>query len=241
MAMMRLQKILASAGLGSRRACEAFIEAGRVFVDGVPVTRLGAQADPDLQVITLDGEPLKLARKVYYLLNKPVGYLCTNKSDQSGRPLALDLVQRPGVRLFCVGRLDVDSRGAIILTNDGSLSNIVTHPRYNVTKTYRVRVEGRVEPAVLEKLRKGVWLSEGRTGTVDVTIVRTTRRDTLLRLVIKEGKNRIIRRILAKLGLRVTELERTRIGSIALGKLKPGNYRELKQVEIRKLLHSRTK
>ena len=236
MVMMRLQKILAAAGKGSRRACEEFIQAGRVSVDGVPVTRLGAQADPELQIITLDGEPLKFARKLYFLLNKPAGYLCTNKPDRTGKPLAVDLVRRPGARLFCVGRLDVDSKGAIILTNDGTLSNYVTHPRYNVTKTYRVRVAGSVEPAVLEKLRKGIWLSEGRTGTVDVKIVRTTRRDTILRVVLKEGKNRIIRRVMAKLDLRVTELERTRIGDIALGKLKPGSYRELRAVELRKLM-----
>ena len=236
MAKMRLQKILAAAGKGSRRACEEFIQAGRVCVDGVSVTKLGAQADPEIQNITLDGDPLKFARKLYFILNKPVGYLCTNKPDRTGRPLAVDLVHRPGARLFCVGRLDVDSKGAILITNDGSLSNYVTHPRYNVTKTYRVRVEGHVEPVVLEKLRKGIWLSEGRTGTVDVKIIRTTRRDTILRLVLKEGKNRIIRRVLAKLELRVTELERTRIGDIALGKLKPGSYRELKPVELRKLI-----
>ena len=235
MAKERLQKILSAAGLGSRRACEKIIEEGRVSVDGVPVARLGAQADPDLQSIEVDGKPLKLPRKRYFLLNKPAGFLCSNKTDATKRPLAVDLIRRAKERLYCAGRLDVDSKGAIILTNDGAFSNYITHPRYDVAKTYRVRVEGRVEPAVLEQLKRGVWLHEGKTGAIDAKIVRTTRRDTLIRMVLKEGKNRIIRRVLARLGLRVTELERTRIGTIALGKLKPGQYRELKSVEVTKL------
>jgi len=135
-----------------------------------------------------------------------------------------------------VGRLDVDSKGAILITNDGEFSNYVTHPRYDISKTYRVRITGQVDQSVLEKLRSGIWLSEGKTGSIDAKVIRTTKNDTILRLVIKEGKNRIIRRILAKLGFTVTELERTRIGTIALGKLKPGTYRELKPVEVKKLL-----
>jgi 23S rRNA pseudouridine2605 synthase len=236
MAMTRLQKILSAAGLGSRRACEDYIKSGRVKVDGVLITKLGAQADPDIQTVTFDGKPLALPRKLYFLLNKPVGYLCTNKPDRSERPLAVDLVHRPGMRLFCAGRLDVDSKGAIIVTNDGSFSNYITHPRYNVPKTYRVRVTGTVGPDVMAELKRGVWLAEGKTGAIDAKVIRVTRKDTLLRLVLKEGKNRVIRRVMAKLGLRVTELERTRIGAVALGKLKPGAYRELKSVEIKKLM-----
>lgn len=236
MPMERLQKILSAAGLGSRRACEEFILAGRVTVDDVKVTRLGAKADPDLQAICFDGHPLRRPNKVYFLLNKPVGYLCTNKPDGSGRPLAVDLVKRPGLRLFCVGRLDVDSKGAIIITNDGKISNYITHPRYKVSKTYRVRVRDKIDPTTLEGLRKGVWLSEGRTGSIDAKVIRETRKETLLRITLNEGKNRIIRRVMAKLGLKVTELERTRIGSLALGKLAPGSYRSLKTVEVKKLL-----
>ncbi|MHC4943111.1 MAG: pseudouridine synthase [Planctomycetota bacterium] len=236
MVMTRLQKILSAAGLGSRRACEEYIKAGRVKVDGVQITKLGAQADPDIQTVSFDGKPLTLPRKLYFILNKPVGYLCTNKPDRSERPLAVDLIHRPGVRLFCAGRLDVDSKGAIIVTNDGSFSNYITHPRYNVPKTYRVRVNGTVGPDVLAELQRGVWLSEGKMGAIEARIIRVTRKDTLLRLVLKEGKNRVIRRVMAKLGLRVTELERTRIGPVALGKLKPGAYRELKAVEVRKLM-----
>lgn len=242
MAQTRLQKILSAAGLGSRRACEELILSGRVTVDGVPVTKLGAQADPDLQEIAFDGKPLKLQKKYYFLLNKPVGYLCTNRADKTKRPLAVDLVRPPGnARLFCAGRLDVDSKGAIIVTNDGEFSNYITHPRYDITKTYRVRVDGNVEAKDLEQLRKGVWLSEGKTGCIDVKVIRELRKETIIRIMLKEGKNRVIRRVMAKLGFRVTELERTRIGDVALGKLKSGSYRELKAVEVKKLIPRKTK
>ncbi len=236
MVMTRLQKIMADAGLGSRRACEAYIQAGRVTVDGAPARELGTRADPEVQEIRFDSVILKPAKKVYFLLNKPVGYVCTSRQDKSRKPLAIDLVDKAGSRLFCVGRLDVDSKGALLLTNDGEFCNRITHPRYSIPKTYRVRVEGGMDGTVLEKLRKGVWLSEGRTGVIDVKVIRSSRRDTILRLVLNEGKNRIIRRVMAKLGLRVKELERTRIGNISLGKLKPGSFRELKKVEVKKLM-----
>jgi len=235
MARIRLQKILSEAGVGSRRTCEAYILAGRVKVDGVPVTQLGSQADPDIQKITFDGTPVRSDRKVHYLLNKPPGYICSNKPDRSGRPLAKDLVRIPGARLFCAGRLDVDSKGALIVTNDGEFANRVTHPRYGMTKTYRVRVEGEVGPDAIERLRKGVWLSEGKAGGIEAKVLRSAHGETVLRVVLGEGKNREIRRVFAKLGLRVTELERTRIGDVALGKLGPGDYRPLSSVEVRKL------
>ncbi|MFH1999246.1 MAG: pseudouridine synthase [Planctomycetota bacterium] len=242
MTRIRLQKILSAAGLGSRRACEALIQSGRVTVDGVPVSQLGAQADPDLQEIAYDGSPLKLQKKYYYLLNKPVGYLCTNKPDRSGRPLAVDLIRSPGgIRLFCAGRLDVDSKGAIIVTNDGAFSNYITHPRYDISKTYRVRVSGKITGVIIESLRKGVWLAEGKTGSIDVKIIRELHNETILRMTLKEGKNRVIRRVMAKLELRVTELERTRIGDVALGQLKAGTFRELKPIEIKKLIPRRTR
>jgi len=232
---MRLQKILSEAGFGSRRACEAFVLAGRVKVDGVPMSELGSQADPDFQTITFDGTPVKIDRKVHYLLNKPPGYICSNKTDRSGRPLAKDLVRHPGARLFCAGRLDVDSKGALIVTNDGEFANRITHPRYGLTKTYRVRVQGEVGPDLIERLRKGVWLSEGKAGGIEAKVIRAARDETVLRMVLGEGKNREIRRIFAKLDLRVTELERTRIGDVALGKLAPGEYRPLSAVEVKKL------
>ena len=184
----------------------------------------------------MDGKRLKLPGKVYFLVNKPMGYLCSSRRDRTGKPLLTDLVMLPELRLFSVGRLDVQSKGAIILTNDGDFANRISHPRYDVPKTYRVRVEGDVTSDVLEKLRKGVWLSEGKATPTDVRVISQARNQTLLRITLSEGKNRIIRRVLAKLKLKVTELERTRIGPIALGSLKPGQSRRLNRTEVQKLL-----
>ena len=236
MTRMRLQKFLALAGLGSRRACEELIQNGRVAVDGATVTRLGTTVDPETQTIACDGTRLKAPKMYYFLLNKPAGYICSARPDRTGRPLVADLLKVPGVRLFSVGRLDVDSKGAILLTNDGDFANRVSHPRYDIAKTYRVRVQGAVSRETLEQLRRGVWLAEGRVSPTEAAVIRETRRDTLLRIVLREGRNREIRRILARLELRVTELERTRIGTIALGRLKPGEARPLKEVEVRRLL-----
>ena len=236
MATERLQKFLAAAGHGSRRACEELILAGRVTVDGVRVTKLGTTVDPDIQTVALDDCKLKLPKKVYVLLNKPVGTICSNKREKSGHPLVTDLVQIPGVRLFSVGRLDVDSKGALILSNDGDFTNTVTHPRFDVPKTYHVRVDGSVSGPLMEKLRKGIWLAEGKATPTEVRTLRKTRQSTLLKLTLTEGKNRITRRILAKLKLKVTELERVAIGPVFLGDLKVGKHRRLNDVEVKKLL-----
>jgi len=236
MTRARLQKVLAAAGLGSRRACEELILSGRISVDGNPATKLGTTVDPDMQEVAIDGRKLKLPGKVYVLVNKPVGHVCSNKRDRTDRPLVTDLVLLPDVRLFSVGRLDVDSKGAIILTNDGDFANRISHPRYDVPKTYRVRVEGELKAETIEKLRKGVWLSEGKTTPTDVRVISSVRSHTMLRITLSEGKNRVIRRVFARLMLKVTELERTRIGPLTLGSLKPGQFRKLNQTEIKKLL-----
>ncbi len=244
MTKMRLQKFLAAAGLGSRRSCEDLIRSGRISIDNVPATVLGTVVDPDKQTVTFDGVKVELPKKVYILVNKPVGYVCSSRRDRSDRSLVTDLVETGGgfggraggARLFCVGRLDVDSKGAIILSNDGDFSNTVCHPRYDVPKTYRVRVRGRVEARDLEKLRTGIWTSEGKTSATEVKKIRSTRTETILRITLREGKNRIIRRVMAKMGLKVTELERIRIGPVALGSLKPGSWRKLNKPEISKLL-----
>jgi len=241
MTRVRLQKILAASGLGSRRACEELILTGRVSVDGIPVTAMGTTVDPDIQKITFDGNRISLPKKHYFLVNKPVGYVCSSRTDRSGRPLVTDLVRIPGIRLFTVGRLDVDSKGAIILTNDGEFSNVVSHPRYDVPKTYRVRVRGQLDAETVEKLRQGIWLAEGKTTPTEVKVIRSTRTETILRMTVKEGKNRIIRRILARINLKVTELERTRIGAVALGSLKAGAYRRLSAAEVKKLSSDATR
>ncbi len=236
MVKMRLQKYLAAAGLGSRRACEELITEGRVSVDGIATTRLGTSIDPDIQKVFLDGNRVKTPKKVYYLVNKPVGYICSNRRDKSRRPLVTDLVQPNELRLFSVGRLDVDTKGALIVTNDGDFSNLISHPRYDTPKTYRVRVTGNVNAGIVDKLRKGVWLAEGKSTPAEVSMIRSTRQDTILRITLTEGKNRLVRRILAKLKLKVTELERTRIGPIALGQLKTGKFRKLTSTEVKRLI-----
>lgn len=236
MVKMRLQKFLATAGIGSRRACEELITEGRVSVDGISTTTLGTSIDPDLQKVALDGNRVKIPKKVYYLVNKPVGYICSNRRDKSRRPLVIDLVQPNDMRLFSVGRLDVDTKGALIVTNDGDFSNLISHPRYDIPKTYRVRVTGNVNAAIVDKLRKGVWLAEGKATPTEVSVIRSTRQDSIIKVTLTEGKNRLVRRILAKLKLKVTELERTSIGPIALGQLKTGKFRKLSSTEVKRLI-----
>src|SRR5208283_4845699 len=158
--MERVHKILAHAGVGSRRHCEALIVAGRVTVDGKPVRELGSQADPEQQKICVDGEPVHTERSVYWLVNKPRGYLCTNQ-DPAGRPLAIDLVPQVAQRVYTVGRLDEASEGLLLLTNDGDLAFRLMHPRFGVEKTYMVQVAGKPTKEHLLQLLKGVWLSDG--------------------------------------------------------------------------------
>src|SRR5262245_37052049 len=159
--MERLNKLLAHAGVGSRRHCDELIAAGRVAVDGQRVHELGIRADPETQQISVDDVPVKLERLVYWLVNKPRGYLCTNH-DPGGRPRALDLVPHVDQRVYTVGRLDEDSEGLLLLTNDGDLAQQLMHPRYGVEKTYEVQVAGSPSPADLRQLLVGVWLSDGR-------------------------------------------------------------------------------
>src|SRR5262245_25752550 len=159
--MERLNKLLAHAGVGSRRHVEDLIAAGRVSVDGHTVRELGTKVDPAAQRIAVDGQPVKLERPVYWLVNKPRGYLCTNH-DPAGRPRALDLVPHVEQRVYTVGRLDEDSEGLLLLTNDGDLAFRLMHPRFGVEKTYEVQVAGSPSPADLRQLTTGVWLAEGR-------------------------------------------------------------------------------
>jgi 23S rRNA pseudouridine2605 synthase len=232
----RLQKVLAAAGLGSRRECELLIEQGRVMVDGRVVTRLGTRVDPEQQRIRVDGEAVQSERSVYYLLNKPKGFLSTN-FDPSGRPRAVDILKAVPQRLFSVGRLDRESEGLLLLTNDGELTNRLTHPRYGVPKTYIVQVAGRPTPEDLAKMRKGVFLSEGKV-TVDSVRSKGSRgRSTLLEIVLSEGRNREIRRMLARLGHKVMRLTRTAIGPVTDRGLRPGEFRKLQPDELQSLRH----
>ncbi len=229
----RLQKILASAGLGSRRACETLILAGRVDVDGHVVTQLGTRADPGQQQIRVDGVPLDRPRLVYFLVHKPPGVLSTN-SDPSGRPRVIDLVPYPG-RLFTVGRLDASSEGLILVTNDGELANRLAHPRYGVEKTYQVEVAGAMERSELAKLRGGVHLAEGFARVVAARVKQQYKNSTQLEIVLAEGRNREIRRLLARAGHKVLRLKRVALGPLRLAELPSGAVRALAPRELREL------
>lgn len=230
---VRLQKVLAARGLGSRRKCEELILAGRVEVDGQTVTELGARVDSSRQQIRVDGEPLKPVRHVYYLLNKPEGVLSTNR-DPSGRMRTIDLVPQQH-RLFSVGRLDMHSEGLMLLTNDGDLAHRLTHPRYGVDKTYIVQVAGRISLDFLTRLYRGIHLAEGVVRVRHAEIEGRQKGSTVLKIVLAEGRNREIRRMLAKLGHRVQRLTRVAIGPLRLGKVPPGAHRPLTTEEVREL------
>jgi 23S rRNA pseudouridine2605 synthase len=229
-----LQKVLAAAGLGSRRQCEEFIVDGRVEVDRQVVTKLGTRVDADEQEIRLDGVVLRPARRVYYAVNKPDGVISTNR-DPSGRPRVIDLVPNQDMRLFTVGRLDLHSEGLIILTNDGQLANRLTHPRYGVRKTYRVTVAGVPDNRVLAQLRRGIRLAEAWVRVPGVKIKSRQKKSCVLEMVLEEGRNREIRRVLAKVGHKVLRLVRVAVGPIRLGTLESGACRALGRQEIRAL------
>ncbi len=223
--MERLNKYLAHAGLGSRRHCEELIRAGRVSIDGRPVRDLGTRVGPE-QTVAVDGAPVRAERHVYWLVNKPRGYLCTNH-DPAGRPRAVDLVPHVPQRVYTVGRLDEDSEGLLLLTNDGELANRLMHPRYGVEKTYLVQVAGAPTRDELQQLLKGVWLSDGHVRARRVRRLRPQGESTWLHIVLSEGKNREVRRMLAKLGHKVLRLRRVAIGAIELGRLRSGKSRPL--------------
>lgn len=231
--MERLQKILAHAGVGSRRHCEELIVAGRVSVDGRVVRELGLKVDPE-QKICVDGQPIHAERLVYWLVNKPKGYLCTNH-DPAGRPLAVDLVPHVAQRVYTVGRLDEGSEGLLLLTNDGALAHRMMHPRFGVEKTYLVQVAGRPKPEDLQQLLKGVWLSDGHVKAKHVKRLKSQGESTWLRIILTEGKNREIRRMLARLKHKVMRLRRIAIGPIPIGSLRSGKSRRLSPPEINTL------
>ena len=226
----RLQKVLAAAGIGSRRSCEELILEGSVRVNGKVVEHLPAFVETESDVITVDGKKIHQAEKVYFLLNKPKGVICTNH-DPYGRKKVIDLIDC-NERVFCVGRLDIDTTGAIIVTNDSELANRLTHPRYELAKTYEVKIKGRIEGDAIEKLKKGVWLSEGKTGRAGVKVVKRSHNESLLEINISQGLNRQVRRSLARVGFKVKALRRTRIGNISIKGLGVGVYKRLSRGEI---------
>ncbi|ODS32502.1 MAG: putative pseudouridine synthase [Candidatus Scalindua rubra] len=233
--MERLHKILAQAGLGSRRKCESLIESGRISIDGRRVTKLGQMVDPTKENIYCDGELIKRQKKIYYLLNKPRGYVCTNVKG-SKDPRAIDLLSHIEQRIYTVGRLDKDSEGLIILTNDGELANLLSHPRYGIEKTYSVEVKGRITNESVRVLKRGIWISDGKALPARVRVIHRRYKSSTLELVLKEGKNREIRRILARVDHPVVSLKRVKIGHLKMDpKLKVGKYRPLNKGEIESL------
>ena len=231
----RVLKIMARAGVGSRRACDGLIRQGRVTVNGV-VARLGAKADPEADDIRLDGQPVRRAERLGYVaLYKPRGVLSDPDVSGEGRPWLRDLVPLRG-RLYPVGRLDADSEGLVLLTNDGDLTHRLTHPRYEHEKTYRVLVEGVPAESALEKWRTGGLRLDGkRIAPAKVKQLGTQAGRTWLRVVMREGRKRQIRRVAERLGHPVARLKRTHIASLALGDLKPGEWRKLSRQEVRDL------
>ncbi len=232
---IRIQKFLASAGVGSRRHCEEYIESGRVTVDGKVISDLGFSIDPLKQKIKLDGEYVRQQPKKYYLLHKPAGFLCTNK-DPSGRPLAVELIRQESCRLFTVGRLDENSTGLIIVTNDGDLAHRLAHPKFQIPRQYRVQVVGRPTKEVLSQIQKGLYFSDGRFRVRGIKKIKTQGKSTFLELLLTEGQNREIRRMMARVGHKVISLQRVGFASIKLGRLPLGKSRLLKPPEIKSLI-----
>lgn len=236
MAKVRIHKLLAQAGVASRRAVEEMILDGRVSVNGRTVSELPCFVEPERDRVAVDGRPVNARpeKHAYFLLNKPRGVVCTQR-DPDGRPRAVDLVPKIGKRVYCVGRLDAETTGLIILTNDGELTEHVTHPSHGVVKTYVAEADGRVTGGAIERLKKGVHLAGARTAGAGVKVLKRSDKATMLQLKLWEGRNREIRRMLARLGHKVRRLKRTAIGPITDRGLKIGSFRVLTPGEVAKL------
>jgi 23S rRNA pseudouridine2605 synthase len=230
----RLQKVLAQAGVASRRECEELIREGRVEIDHRVVTELGTRVDPRRQEIRVDGEALPRPKLVYFAVNKPSGVVATSR-DPAGRTRVIDLLPPNTPRVFCVGRLDLTTDGLILVTNDGELANGLTHPRHGVEKIYHVQVAGQVERDVLAQLHRGMHLAEGFAHVKHVRIKSRRKRSTILEMVLDEGRNREVRRLLARVGHKVQRLKRIAVGPVRLADLPSGAVRPLTKKEIQAL------
>lgn len=233
---VRLQKVLASAGLGSRRACEQIIVAGRVQVDGTVVRELGVRVDPKTAVLHVDGLRLQLDTSLITLaLNKPFGVVST-MHDPQGRPSLAQFVSAHSERLFHVGRLDAETEGLLLMTNDGELANRLAHPSYGVPKTYLATLEGNVKGSLGQRLRSGVQLDDGPVKVDAYKVVDTTANQSMVEVVLHEGRNHVVRRMFEAVGHPVTRLLRTQVGPIRLGDLPPGRTRVLGREELGSLM-----
>ncbi len=232
---VRLQKFLADAGIASRRAGEQMILDGRVRVNGVATQQLGTKVDVVHDRVEVDGQRAKAKKKLYVALNKPPGYICSRKDERSRRVI-FDLLPREWDNLFSVGRLDCESEGLIFLTNDGDFCLKVTHPRYQVPKTYVATVEKEVIPRAVRRLTEGVEDAGETLKAEKARLVSSNHTESVIELELTEGKNREVRRMLASQGMTVTQLRRIKIGKIKLGELPPGKWRTLTEPEIKSLL-----
>lgn len=229
----RLQKVLARAGVASRRSVEDMIRRGRIQINGRKA-ELGDKIDPAKDKVEVDGSTVPLNEDlVYYLLNKPAGVVST-ADDPEGRPTVVEAIETD-VRIWPVGRLDIESEGAILLTNDGELTLHLTHPRFGVPKTYVAEVQGSVAPRSARLLARGIELDDGPTAPAEVKVLERASGGSVVELVLKEGRNRQVRRMLEAVGHPVRRLVRTAIGPLKLGRLKPGTYRKLGPDEVRRL------
>ena len=232
----RLHKVLAQAGIASRRAAEELIAQGRITVDGITIREMGVSVDPATQEIRFDGERIQPEKHVYFAVHKPAGYLSTS-SDDRNRKTVMDLVvDRQERRLYPVGRLDLEGEGLILLTNDGEFANRVSHARYGVERTYELRIRGFITPDAVDKARSGVWLSDGRTPPVAVYIIKRSPSFSTVKVVARSGADRNLRRLFAKLGHNVDRLVRTKIGTITISGLRRGAARRLDPAEVKLLI-----
>lgn len=234
MPIERIQKVLAAAGFGSRRACEQLVVEGRVAVNGTIARNLPVLVDPESDRITVDGKPVHPEKKVYFMLHKPKDVFCT-AADPAGRKLAIDFLRGVPERIFPVGRLDADSTGLLLLTNDGELTQRLSHPRFGVSQTYRAEVAGRMDDSALHRMRDGVWLAEGKSSPADATIIYRRAQSTIIEITLREARNREVRRVLAKLGHKVYRLTRIKFGNLSLKSLPLGAYRPLRPDELKSL------
>jgi pseudouridine synthase len=229
---IRLQKILAMAGIASRRTAEKLIAEGKVSVDGKVVTEMGSKVDPQEQRILFEGKPLTFEeKKIFLLLNKPKGYV-TTLDDPQGRPIVTSLLTGIRERVFPVGRLDLDTEGALLLTNDGELANRIIHPRNEVKKTYQAKVSGLPTPEKLLQLEKGIMLEGKKTAPARIRIIENKPTTTLIEITIHEGRKRQVRLMFKAVGHHVLELKRTAYGNLTLGTLPTGKYRVLTEKDI---------
>ena len=233
--MIRLQKLLADAGIASRRASEEIIRAGRVAVNGVIVTELGTKVDAGHSRVAVDGKEVRQRKKIYAAMHKPRGVVCS-KNDEHNRPTVYDLLPREWGHLHSVGRLDYGTEGLLFLTNDGEFSLHLTHPRYGVRKKYIVTVEGRIEQSVLDLFTRGVWHKDEKLKAERARLISATKAQSVAELELAEGKNREVRRLFESQGLTVKRLQRIQVGKIKLGELRLGKWRTLTESEIKSLL-----